>query len=339
MMFDLLRNTAFSTVVGLGALLAATAPGYALDQVTYGTNWLAQAEHGGFYQAVADGTYAKYGLDVKIVQGGPNAANSSLLIAGKIDFYMGGPQEELSAVEQGIPILDVAAIFQKDPQVLLAHPDAGVDKFEDLAKLKTILMSKDGYLTYFEWMKANFPGFKDEQYKPYTFNPAPFLADKDSAQQGYLSSEPYEIEKQAGWAPKVFLLADNGYAPYSTMITTSQKMVDSKPDVVQRFVDASIEGWYNYLYGDNSKANALIKTDNPEMTDGQIAYSIAKMKEYGIIESGEALDKGIGCMTDAHYKKFYDEMVAIKVVKPDTDYTKAFTTKFVCKGTGMALKK
>ena len=338
-MSNALKNITFSAILGLGGTFAAAAPSYALDKVTYGTNWLAQAEHGGFYQAVADGTYAKHGLDVTIVQGGPNAANSALLIAGKIDFYMGGPQGELSAVEQGIPIVDVAAIFQKDPQVLLAHPDAGVDKFEDLAKLSTIFMGKDGYLTYFEWMKANYKGFKDEQYKPYTFNPAPFLADKQSAQQGYLTSEPYEIQKQTGWEPKVFLLADNGYSPYSTMITTSQAMIDNKSDVVQRFVDASIEGWYNYLYGDNSKANALIKTDNPEMTDGQIAYSIAKIKEFGIVESGEALDKGIGCITDDHYKKFYDEMVAIKVVKADTDYTKAFTTKFVCKGTGMAQKK
>ncbi|MBB3301726.1 NitT/TauT family transport system substrate-binding protein [Rhizobium sp. BK077] len=338
-MLKALTKTQFLSCLGLAAMLAAASPALALDKVSYGTNWLAQAEHGGFYQAVADGTYAKYGLDVTIVQGGPNAANSALLISGKLDFYMGGPQGEISAVEQGIPLVDVAAIFQKDPQVLIAHPDNGVDKFEDLAKLKTLFLSKDGYLTYFEWMKANFKGFKDEQYKPYNFSPAPFLADKDSAQQGYLTSEPYEIQKQAGFEPKVFLLADNGYSPYSTMITTTQAMIDGKPDVVQRFVDASIEGWYNYLYGDNTKANELIKKDNPEITDGQIAYSIAKMKEYGIIESGDSLDKGIGCITDAHYKKFFDEMTAIKVFKTDTDYTKAFTTKFVCKGTGMALKK
>lgn len=334
-----LKNSVFSALVGLGGMLAAIASAQAADKVSYGTNWLAQAEHGGFYQAVADGTYAKHGLDVTIVQGGPNAANSALLISGKIDFYMGGPQGAISAVEQGIPLVDVAAIFQKDPQVLIAHPDAGIEKFEDLAKLKTLFLGKDGYLTYFEWMKANFKGFKDEQYKPYNFSPAPFLADKESAQQGYLTSEPYEIQKQAGFEPKVFLLADNGYSPYSTMITTTQTMIDSKPDVVQRFVDASIEGWYNYLYGDNTKANELIKKDNPEMTDGQIAYSIAKMKEYGIIESGDSLDKGIGCLTDTHYKAFFDEMVAIKVFKPETDYTKAFTTKFVCKGTGMAMKK
>ncbi|UWU16025.1 ABC transporter substrate-binding protein [Rhizobium sullae] len=338
-MSNALKNIAFTVLLGLGAAIAAAPSGYALDNVTYGTNWLAQAEHGGFYQAIADGTYEKYGLDVSIVQGGPNAANSALLISGKIDFYMGGPQGEITAVEQGIPLVDVAAIFQKDPHVLIAHPDAGVETFEDLAKLKTLFLSKDGYLTYFEWMKANYKGFKDEQYKPYNFNPAPFIADKESAQQGYLTSEPYEIQKQTGWEPKLFLLADNGYTPYSTMITTTQMMIDKKPDVVQRFVDASIEGWYNYLYGDNSKANELIKKDNPEMTDGQIAYSIAKMKEFGIVESGEALDKGIGCITDAHYKKFFEGMVGIKIFKADTDYTKAFTTKFVCKGSGMALKK
>ncbi|MCO5732050.1 ABC transporter substrate-binding protein [Rhizobium sp. SSA_523] len=318
---------------------AGASSALALDEVSYGTNWLAQAEHGGFYQAVADGTYEKHGLKVTIMQGGPNAANRALLIAGKVDFYMGGPLGDMDAVKQGIPLISVASIFQKDPQVLLAHPDAGVETFADLAKLETIFMGKEGYTTYFEWMKKNFQGFKEEQFKPYTFNPAPFIADKSSAQQGYLTSEPYEIEKQAGWAPKVFLLADAGYNPYSTMITTTQTMVESKPDVVQRFVDASIEGWYNYLYGDNAKANELIKKDNPEMTDGQIAYSIAKMKEYGIVESGDALEKGIGCITDERYKTFFEAMVSINVQPKELDYKKAYSTQFVCKGVGMALKK
>ena len=336
-MRNLLKSTAMMVAIGFGLAFGSHAK--AADDVTFGTNWLAQAEHGGFYQAVADGTYEKHGLKVTIVQGGPNAANSALLVAGKIDFYMGGPMGEISAVEQGIPIVDVAAIFQKDPQILIAHPDQGIEKFEDLAKLPTIFLSKDGYLTYFEWMKANFKGFKDEQYKPYNFNPAPFLADPKSAQQGYLTSEPYEIGKQAGWTPKVFLLADAGYSPYSTMITTQASTIEKNPDLVQRFVDASIEGWYNYLYGDNKAANDLIKKDNPEISDGQIAYSIAKMKEYGIVESGAALEKGIGCMTEDHYKKFFDQMVAIKVFKPETDFKKAFTTQFVCKSVGMALKK
>lgn len=338
-MTNSLNKNTFLATFALAASLGASGTAFALDAVSYGTNWLAQAEHGGFYQAVADGTYEKHGLKVTIVQGGPQAANRALLIAGKVDFYMGSPLGEMDAVKQGIPLVDVASIFQKDPQVLLAHPDQGIDTFADLAKLDTIFMGKDGYVTYYEWMKKNFTGFTDEKYKPYTFNPAPFIADKRSAQQGYLTSEPYEIGKQAGFEPKVFLLADNGYKTYSTMITTQLSMVETKPDVVQRFVDASIEGWYNYLYGDNKAANDLIKKDNPEMTDGQIEYSIGKLKEYGIVVSGDAETKGIGCITDERYKGFRDSMVEIGVVDKDLDISKAYTTQFVCKGVGMALKK
>ena len=328
-----------AALAGAAFMAAAATPAFALDEVSYGTNWLAQAEHGGFYQAVADGTYEKYGLDVTIVQGGPQAANRALLIAGKVDFYMGSPQGELDAVVEDIPLIDVAAIFQKDPQILMAHPDQGIEEFADLAKLPTIFMGKDGFLSYFQWMKANFDGFDDAQYKPYTFNPAPFIADPQSAQQGYLTSEPYSVEKEAGWSPKVFLLADSGYSPYSTMITAQKKLVEENPDLVQRFVDASIEGWYNYLYGDNTAANELIKADNPEMTDEQIAYSIEKMKEYGIVVSSDADEGGIGCITDAHYKTFFDDMVDIGLFEADLDYTKAYTTAFVCKGVGMDLMK
>jgi NitT/TauT family transport system substrate-binding protein len=321
------------------ALTLAAGAAAAQDAVTFGTNWLAQAEHGGYYQAVADGTYAKYGLDVTIRQGGPQAANRNLLIAGQIDFYMGGTLGSFDAVKQGIPLVTVAAIFQKDPQMLMAHPDQGIETFADLAKLPTIFMGKEGYITYFTWMKANYEGFSDEQFKPYQFNPAPFIADPKSAQQGYLTSEPFEVEKQAGWTPKVFLLADQGFDPYSTTIETRREIVDTKPDLVQRFVDATEIGWYNYLYGDNAAANALIKADNPEMTDEQLAYSLAKMKEYGILVSGEAETQGIGCMTDARFKDFFDDMAAIGVVDASLDYTSAYTTKFVCKGVGVDLAK
>jgi NitT/TauT family transport system substrate-binding protein len=332
--------TQFRQIVTAAALLAMTAlPALANDKVSYGTNWLAQAEHGGFYQAVADGTYAKYGLDVTIVQGGPQAANRALLIAGKIDFYMGGVISSLDGVKEGIPMVTVASMFQKDPQVLLAHPDAGYTTFADLAKAPKLIMGKDGYITYFQWMKANFPGFKDEQFVPYTFNPAPFIADKAAVQQGYLTSEPFEIEKQAGFKPQVFLLADEGFDPYSTTIETSQKLVTEKPDVVKRFVEASIIGWYNYLYGDNAAANALIKTDNPEITDEQIAFSISKMKEYGILVSGDAETKGIGCITDARYKEFFDKLVGIGLYDASLDYKKAFDPQFVCQGLGVDLVK
>lgn len=318
--------------------LAGAGPAFAQDKISFGTNWLAQAEHGGYYQAVADGTYAKYGLDVTIVQGGPQSPNEALLISGKVDFYMGGISSVFDDVKNGVPMLNVAAIFQKDPQIILAHPDAGVETFADLAKLSTIFMSNDGFTTYFAWMKQNFPGFKDEQFKPYTFNPAPFMADKNSAQQGYLTSEPFAIASaEGGFEPKVFLLADAGFDPYSTTIETSQKLVDENPDLVQRFVDATIIGWYNYLYGDNSLGNELIKKDNPEMTDAQLAYSVEKMREYGIAVSDAAVEKGIGCMTDERQKEFFDKVVAIGLYPADLDIKKGYTTQFVCKGVGMDL--
>jgi NitT/TauT family transport system substrate-binding protein len=321
------------------ATLGVAAPALAadLDKVSFGTNWLAEAEHGGFYQAVADGTYKKYGLDVTIVQGGPQAPNQQLLAAGKIQFYMGGTLGAFDAEKNGIPLIDVAAIFQKDPQIFMAHPDAGYNTFADLAKAPTIFMGKDIFTTAFEWMKAAYPGFNDGQYKPYTFNPAPFIADKKSVQQGYVTSEPFAVQQQAGWAPKVFLYADAGYSDYSTTIETTQDMVASKPDIVQRFVDASIIGWYNYLYGDNKAANDLIKKDNPDMTDAQIAYTIKALKDNGIVLSGDALTKGLGCTTDARYKDFFDKMASVKVEPADFDYTKAYTNKFVCKGVGMNL--
>ncbi|HAU77140.1 MAG TPA: nitrate ABC transporter substrate-binding protein [Agrobacterium sp.] len=330
-----------ATIVAALAISAVciASPAYSLDKVRFGTDWLAEADHGGFYQAVADGTYAKYGLDVEIQQGGPGAQNRALLLTGKLDFYLGTQQEQLVGIEQGIPLVDVAAFYQKNAQVILAHADSGVEKFEDLAKLETIFMTQGGFGAYFEWMKANFVGFRDEQFRPYNFSPAPFLADKNSAQQGLITAEPYEIQKQTGVEPKIFLLADSGYKPYATMITVQQNLIDTNPDLVQRFVDASIEGWYNYLYGDNAAANALIKTTNPEMTDGQIEYAIDKMKQYGIVDSGDALDRGIGCMTAERYKQLADELVKVKLLKADTDYTKAFDTRFSCKGVGVGLKK
>lgn len=321
------------------ALLVSTSA-YALDEVKFGTNWLAQAEHGGYYQAVADGTYEKYGLKVEIVQGGPQAANRALLLAGKIDFFMAGNMlQPLNALAEDIPVVEVAAIFQKDPQVLIAHPDQGLEKFEDLAKLPTIFMGKDGFASYFQWMKSAYEGFRDEQYKPYTFNPGPFLADKQSAQQGYITSEPYAIETEGGFKPKLFLLADAGFETYSTLIEGRKDFVEANKDLTQRFVDATIIGWYNYLYGDNAAANELIKKDNPEMTDGQIAFSIETMKSFGLVEFGEALEQGIGCMTDEHQKAFYDSMVKAGVVKEGIDIKAIYTTEFVCKGVGMDLKK
>jgi NitT/TauT family transport system substrate-binding protein len=320
--------------VTAGVALAATQAA-ALDQVRFGTNWVAEAEHGGFYQALADGTYKKYGLDVTIVPGGPNVNNRILLPVGKLDFFMSANSlQTFDAVEHNIPTIAVAVSFQKDPQVLIAHPD--VKALEDLKNL-TLFVSKEGMVTYFQWLKADY-GFNEKKVKPYTFNAQPFLADKNSAMEGYVTSEPYAVEKQAGFKPAVFLLADYGFNSYSTLIETRRDLVEKKPNLVQRFVDASAIGWYHYLYGDGRPGNALIKQNNAEMTDDQLAYSIAKMKEDGIVDSGDTLKLGIGAMTDAHWKNFYDKMVHAGVVKPGLDYKKGYTLQFVNKGVGLDLR-
>ena len=230
----------------------------------------------------------------------------------------------------------VAAHFQKDPQMVMSHPGVGLDKWEDLPKA-TAFIAKEGLASFYRWMETAY-GFKEANVKPYTFNPAPFIADPHSIQQGYVTSEPYAVEKEGHFKPNIFLLADHGYDTYATTIETRADVIAQHKDVVQRFVDASTIGWYHYLYGDNTKANELIKKDNPEMTDDQIAFSIAKMKEYGLVDSGDTLKHGIGAMNDARVKSFYDEMVKAGVVKAGLDYKKAYTLEFVNKGVGLDLR-
>ncbi|MBD1851212.1 ABC transporter substrate-binding protein [Leptolyngbya sp. FACHB-711] len=309
---------------------AASPASSELTKITYGTNWYAQAEHGGFYQAVATGIYKDYGLDVTVKMGGPQVNGTQLLMGGAIDFFMGYGSDAIKAIEEGIPKVTVASLFQKDPQVLIVHPDQGVKTLEDL-KGKPIFISSAANVTFWPFLSAKY-GYTDSQKRPYNFNPGPFLADKTSAQQGYLSSEPMVIEKEGGFKPLVFLLADSGYDPYSTTIECKRELVEQNPDLVQRFVDASIKGWYSYLEGDPTPGNELIKKDNPKMTDDKIAYGIAKMKEYGIVSSGDAEAKGIGAMTDDRWKSFFDTMSAQGVFKKETDYTQAYTLQFVNKG-------
>ena len=325
----------FSVMLAAGMTFAASAA-FAADKVSFGTNWLAEAEHGGYYQAVADGTFAKYGLDVTIVQGGPQAANAILLASGKLDFYMGSSLlEAFDAAKENIPLVVVAAHFQKDPQMFMSHPGVGLDKLPDLAKSPAAFIGKGA--PFYEWLVAAY-GFSEDNTKPYTFNPAPFIADKNSIQQGYVTSEPYEVEKEGHFKPNIFLFADYGYSTYATTVETRADIIAKSPDLVQRFVDASTIGWYHYLYGDNKAANDLIKKDNPDMTDDQIAFSIAKMKEYGLVDSGDTLKLGVGAMTDERIKNFYDTMVKAGVVTAGLDYKKTYTLQFVDKGVGLDLR-
>ena len=269
--------------------------------------------------------------------GGPNDNNRLLLIAGKLDFFMAANTlMSFDAVANNVPVVTIAAMFQKDPQVLLTHPESKITKLEELKPL-TLFVSKEGISSYFQWLKSEY-GFSEEKVRPYTFNPQPFIANKQSAMQGYVTSEPFAIEKSAAFKPGIILLADYGFNTYSTLIETRSEIIDKKPDLVQRFVDASIVGWYHYLYGDNASANEMIKKLNPEMTDELLAFSIARMKEYGIVDSGDALHDGIGAMTDARMASFFDKMVRAHVVRSDIDYRKAYTLRFINKGVGLDLR-
>ncbi|MSP04499.1 MAG: ABC transporter substrate-binding protein [Acetobacteraceae bacterium] len=320
--------------IALGfVLMGATAE--AADKVNFGLDWKAEAEYGGYYQAVATGIYAKHGLEVEIHEGGPQINHMQLLIAGRLDFNLGGGRA-IEFAQEGLPFVAVAAIFQKELATLLAHPGQGNDSFAAL-KGKPIMIGADTRNGWWLFLAAKY-GFSDSQIRPYTFNLAPFLADKNAVQQGYISSEPFLMRQAARIDPVVLALSDAGYQGYANIITTSAKLVASNSGLVQRFITASIEGWYSYLYGDPGPANRMIRRVNPDMPADLIDFGRQTMIARGIVDSGDALTLGIGAMTDARWKAFYESMVAVGVYKPGVDLAKAYTTRFVNQRVGMEAK-
>ena len=296
--------------------------------IRFATDWRAQAEHGGFYQALASGEYARRGLKVEIVQGGPGVNVPQLLASNAVELGMGSNSFiVMNLAQEGVPVKAVAAFMQKDPQVLIAHPDTGVEKIADL-KGHPILLSDASVTAFWVWLKAKY-GFTDDQVRKYTFNPAPFLADKRAAQQGYVTSEPYTIEKQAGLKPRVFLLADEGYPGYATMVLATDGLIAKNPAAVKAFVEASAKGWRDYLTGDPAAADALIRKDNPEMSQDILDQAREKMRSYRIVDGSEGAP--VGAMTDARWKAFAD-MAAAQGVYPKTlDPKKAYTLQFAPK--------
>jgi NitT/TauT family transport system substrate-binding protein len=307
------------------------------DKVTFGLDWKAEAEYGGYYQAVATGIYAKHGLDVTIQQGGPQVNHTQLLLAGRLDFNISSNTFlALNFVKENIPFRAVAGMFQKDPVVLIAHPGQGNDSFPAL-KGKPIMISADSRVGWWTFLRAKF-GYADSQIRPYTFNLAPFLSDKTAVQQGYLGSEPFSIKEQGHFEPVVLLMADAGFKGYASMIATSDKKIEQQPELVKQFIDASIEGWYAYLYADPAPGTALIKQANPEMNDTLIAYGISSMKTHGILDSGDALTLGIGTMSAARWADFYQTVSDQGLYPKGLDVTKAYTLQFVNHKVGMDLK-
>lgn len=297
------------------------------DKIVLGTNWLAQAEHGGYYQAKAEGYYDAAGLDVTIKMGGPQVNTAQLLIAGALDFAMiSNSFIPINMVKENIPFVAVASMFQKDPQILMAHKELGLKTLADI-KGRPVAISTDAVDTYWKFLKVAF-GFTDDQIRPYSFSVAPFLVDKALIQQGYLTNEPFRV-KEAGVTPDVFLLADYGYASYSELLMCSKKMVMEHPDLVRRFVDASIKGYATFMHGPHDKAVALIKKDNPDYTDKAAAEAVEAMNGSGLLQSGSAMTLGIGSMTDERWKEFFDSMVKAGVYSPSLDYKSSYTLQFV----------
>jgi NitT/TauT family transport system substrate-binding protein len=308
-----------------------------LTQVSFATDWKAQAEHGGFYQALALGFYEKRGLKVTIRQGGPGVNIPQLMAAGAVDYGMGSNSFiPLNMVEAGAPVKAVMASFQKDPQVLITHPRDDIKSLADM-KGHPIMVSDATISAFWVWLRATFD-FEDSQIRKYTFNLAPFLVDEKAIQQGYVTSEPYSISTEGKVEPQVFLLSDYGYPGYATFILARDDTIAEKPDEVRAFVEASIEGWYAYLYGDPAPANALIRQDNPDISDALLAQAIEKMKAYGIADSGDSLTKGIGAMSDERWQTFFDVMSENGVYAADLDLSRAYTLEFVNAGHGLEMK-
>jgi NitT/TauT family transport system substrate-binding protein len=326
------KNLIWSVTV---SAIALATPALALDEIALGISWKAQVEMGGYYQAVATGIYEKNGLKVTIFQGGPQVNQRQFLINGKRDFILEPSiYSALHYPREGIPMVAVAGIFQRSPQGLMAHPDnPEIKTLSDIAG-KPVMVANSMRETYWYFLKTKY-GFTDNQIRPYTFNLAPFLADKKAIQQVYATSEPYSVRTNAGFEPKVFLLSDFGYEDYAQMLVTSQKLVREKPDLVQRFVNASIEGWYSLLYGDPTPAFAGIKRDNPDQTQDLMEFARKAVKDLKIIDDGDAKTMGIGAMTDARWERVTKAATDSGFFPTGKDYKAAYTLRFVNKKHGM----
>jgi NitT/TauT family transport system substrate-binding protein len=327
------RVIAGAATLGLTAAAACRRTEAPVDEqgrvrLRFATDWRAQAEHGGFYQALASGAYARRGLNVQIVQGGPSVNVPQLLAAGAVELGMGSNSFiPLNLAAEGAPVKAVAAFFQKDPQVLLAHPDEALETIADLTG-RPFLLADASVTAFWVWLKARY-GFTDAQVRKYTFNPAPFLADERAVQQGYLTSEPFTVEQEAGFEPRVFLLADEGYPSYAAMVLAPNAFARDNPEPLRAFVAASAEGWRDYLHGDARAADALIRRDNPEMSQGLLDYARAALRENAVVDGGDAALTGLGAMTEDRWRQFFETMAENGVYPPGLNWRDAFTVDYL----------
>jgi NitT/TauT family transport system substrate-binding protein len=294
--------------------------------IRFATDWQAEAEHGGFYEALATGEYARRGLDVRIIQGGSTVNVPELVASGAVELGDGSNSFiVMNLANAGAPVKAVAAFMQKDPQVLLAHPDAGIKTLADL-KGHPVLLSDASKTAFWPWLKRRY-GLSDDQVRSYDFNNNTFILNRNAVQEGYLTSEPYTIHKAAGFEPTTFLLADQGYPSYAAMVLAPNALIAKNPAAIRAFVEASAVGWKNYLYGDPKPADALIMKDNPSMTEDVLAQARDKMRTYHLVDGGDAATLGIGAMTDQHWADFFK----LASDKGAATYKNAFSLDFLPK--------
>jgi NitT/TauT family transport system substrate-binding protein len=327
-------NASIKIASVMAASLIATSVAHAADKVTFGLDWVAEPEYGGYYQALATGIYKKYGLDVSIVEGGPEVNNAQLLVAGRLTFDITSNSFlALNFVQEDIPYVAVAAGFQKDPDVLITHPGTGDDSFAAL-KGKPIAVSEGTRASWWNYLKVKY-GYTDAQLRPYGFSLTPFFTDPTDIQEAYVTDEPYLIQQQTGKFPVILMLSDSGFDGYASLIATSKKLVETDPGLVQRFIDASTLGWYSYLYGDPTPAFKAIQAANPDMSDGLLHYGYTQIKRRGIVDSGDTKKLGIYAMTDVRWATFFNQMAATGLYDKTMNYKDGYTLQFVDHGFGM----
>jgi NitT/TauT family transport system substrate-binding protein len=317
-------------VVAVALVACACSPAKAprgaagLTRIRFATDWQAEAEHGGYYQALATGEYRRRGLDVSIIPGGPGVNVPRLLASGAIEMGIGSNNFiVMNLAQEKAPVRAVAAFLQKDPQVLIAHPGQGVRSIADL-KGRPIMIADASLTAWWPWLRAKY-GFTDAQVRKYTDSSAPFLADDRVSEEGYLTSEPYTIETQGHIKPVVMLLADEGYPSYAGIVLAPDSLIAARPQAVRAFIEATAAGWKSYLNGDGRPGDALIMKENPEMTQAILDQARDKLKRYAMVEAGGR----IGAMTDARWADFFKAASSQGVYPKTMDYRRAYTLQFV----------
>jgi NitT/TauT family transport system substrate-binding protein len=255
-----------------------------LFKVTLQLDWVAEPEHGGFYQALAKGYFKEAGLDVTILEGGQNAFVMQKLATGKVDIGQADSTNTLIAIAQGLPVIQIGAVFQNDPSVLMLHADNPVKRFEDLDG-KTIMARPEwAFLLYLKYKyHINF------NLIPQEFSVANFIADKNFIQQGYYTAEPYYIVKGGAKYPKFLFAWDAGFDAY-TAIVANRPWAERNPDKLRAFMAAYIRGEKDYIEGDPTPAHDIMKRLNKNDTDDFLAFCRKMMIDGGLVTGRNAKD-------------------------------------------------